>query len=339
MRHFYAAVLILFGIAAQADEPFNLEAAKKEYARPDKIPYLDENPYSKEKEILGKMLFFDPRLSKSNMMSCATCHNPSFAWGDALGLGVGHGHKELGRKTPTILNLAWTENLMWDGRFLQYEGQAMGPIGSDAEMAMSLTGPDGVTEKLKKIEGYKELFKKAFPKDRNPITTDNMAKAIGIFERGIVSSEAPFDKWIKGDDKAISADAQKGFALFNTKARCVLCHAGWNFSDGSFQDIGLKSTDIGRGKHLPKLVSQQFAFKTPGLRNIDQRGPYMHDGSEKTLTAVVEYYNRGGDVARESRSALIKPLSLKKAETKALVEFMKTLTSNDELQTLPVLPR
>jgi cytochrome c peroxidase len=263
----------------------------------------------------------------------------SFAWGDSLPKGVGHEHKQLGRKTPTILNLAWYEKLMWDGRFNHYEGQAMGPVGSAAEMAMTLTGPDSVTEKLNKIKGYAPLFKKAFPKDKNPINTDNMSKALAIFERSIVSSEAPFDKWIKGDEKAISASAKRGFTVFNTKGRCVMCHAGWNLSDGSFHDIGLAGDDIGRGRYLASLTTQQHAFKTPGLRNIDQRGPYMHDGSEATLEDVVAMYNRGGDEKRPSLSSLIKPLKLSKTESKDLIEFMKTLTSEDEPQTFPVLPR
>lgn len=311
---------------------------QKNYERPKDIPYLENNPYTKEKEVLGRLLFFDPRLSKSNMTSCATCHNPSFAWGDALPKGVGHEHKVLGRKTPTILNLAWYEKLMWDGRFSHYEGQAMGPVGSPDEMAMPLEGPDSVVEKLKKITGYKEYFKKAFPKDKDPITTDNMSKAIGIFERGIVSGKAPFDLWLAGNEDAISKKAKEGFVLFNTKAKCSQCHSGWSFTDGSFQDIGLKSTDIGRGKFL-KLKTQQNAFKTPGLRNITLRGPYMHDGSEDSLENVVEFYNRGGDVKRESLSGIIKPLKLSKKEVASVVEFLKTLTSEDEPQVLPILPR
>lgn len=331
------SVLAVLAISICAEEK-SLKDMQTEYARPKEIPYLENNPYSKEKEVLGKLLFFDPRLSKSNAMSCATCHNPSFAWGDALAKGVGHEHKGLGRKTPTILNLAWTEKLMWDGRFSHYEGQAMGPVGSSAEMAMTLDGPDGVAEKIKKINGYKEFFKKAFPSEKDAISTDNMSKAIAIFERGIVSGKAPFDKWLEGDEKAISASAKEGFALFNSKAKCSQCHSGWSFTDGSFHDIGLKSDDIGRGKFL-KLKTQQFAFKTPGLRNITLRGPYMHDGSEDTLEKVVEFYSRGGDVKRDSLSGIIKPSNLSKKEVASIVEFMKTLTSDDDLQTLPILPR
>lgn len=340
LKKFTLLCLICFSSAFASDKnDFNFEVVKKDFTRPSQIPYLENNPYSKEKENLGRLLFFDPRLSKSNMISCSSCHNPSFSWGDSLGLGVGHQHQQLGRKSPTILNLAWTERIMWDGRATHYEGQAMGPIESEAEMATKVDGPDGVVSKIKKIEGYKEYFKKAFPNEKSPITSENMSKAIAIFERGIVSGKSPFDRWIEGDEAAISKQAKMGFELFNTKASCVKCHSGWSFSDGSFHDIGLNSEDIGRGKFLPKLKTQQFAFKTPGLRNIDERGPYMHNGSEESLLKVVEFYNRGGDKKRESLSSLIKPLKLSKSETNALVEFLKTLTSQDPLQTFPILPR
>lgn len=320
-------------------EEVNMSALKSEYVRPKEIPYLEDNPYTKEKEDLGRLLFFDPRLSKSNMVSCASCHNPSFSWGDALPLSVGHQHKTLTRRSPTILNLAWSERIMWDGRATHYEGQAMGPIENEDEMATKIDGPEGVIAKLKRIEGYKNYFKKAFPKDKDPITAQNMSQAIAIFERSVVSGPAPFDKWIEGDEAAISNKAKQGFVLFNSKARCVLCHSGWNFSDGSFHDIGLKSTDIGRGKFLPKLKTQQHAFKTPGLRNISLRAPYMHDGSEQTLEQVVEFYNRGGDTKRESLSSLIKPLKLSKSEVKSIVEFLNTLNGNDPQQIFPILPR
>lgn len=322
--------------SANAAVDKELAAFKAQYKAPKTVPYLDDNKYSKEREQLGKNLFFDPRLSGSNAISCASCHNPSFAWGDGLAKGVGHGHKELGRKTPTILNLAWTEKLMWDGRFNHLEGQALGPIGSEAEMNMKLDGDQNLAAKIKGIKGYRDLFAKAYPGQE--ITNELIAKAIAVYERGVVSNNSPFDKWINGNEKAISEEAKVGFKLFNTKANCVLCHSGWNFSDGSFQDIGMKSPDIGRGKFL-KLKSQQFAFKTPGLRNIALRGPYMHDGSEATLEDVVDFYDRGGDVQRESLSGNIKKLGLTAEEKKSLVAFLNTLTGADKPVELPILPR
>jgi cytochrome c peroxidase len=317
----------------QANSKQELTELKKQYLRPKSIPYLDGNKYSSEKEILGKKLFFDPRLSGSGVMSCATCHNPSLGWSDGLTKGIGHGHMALGRRTPTILNLAWTDKMMWDGRFSQLEEQATGPIGSEAEMNMSLKD---LPERIKKIQGYRDLFAKAFPHEE--ITTQTIAKAIAIYERGVVSGQAPFDKWILGNEKAITDEAKKGFLVFNQKANCAACHSGWRFTDDSFQDIGLKSEDIGRGKYL-KLKSQQFAFKTPGLRNIAERAPYMHDGSETDLDGVIEFYNRGGDMKRESLSSQIKPLELTPEEKNQLKAFLASLTSKDKPVNLPILPK
>jgi cytochrome c peroxidase len=327
------AASITFAFAS-VDE--GTKALKVQFKRPKDIPYLDDNKFTKDRETLGKALFFDPRLSGSNAISCATCHNPSFTWTDGLSKGVGHGHKELGRKTPTIINLAWTERLMWDGRFNYLEGQALGPIGSEAEMNMKMDGPNGLAEKIKTIKGYQDLFAKAYP--NQTITNELIGKAIAVYERGVVSKTAPFDKWIAGNEHAISDDAKVGFKVFTGKANCVACHSGWNFSDSSFQDIGIKDNDIGRGKFL-KMTSQQHAFKTPGLRNIALRAPYLHNGSEATLEEVVEFYNRGGDAKRDSVSPSIKPLGLTADEKKALVAFLETLTSKDDPVPLPLLPK
>jgi cytochrome c peroxidase len=167
---------------------------------------------------------------------------------------------------------------------------------------------------------------------------ETIAKSIATYERTVVSGRAPFDAWIEGNTKAISEEAKRGFVLFNTKAGCNECHSGWNFTDDSFHDIGLSSPDIGRGKHLPGVIKMQHAFKTPGLREIARRGPYMHDGSVATLEAVMEHYDQGG-IKRASLSELMKPLSLTRQEIADLVSFMKTLTSDMDPTTVPVLPR
>lgn len=325
-------ILILSSTMLHSEDKVDLKVLKKLYTRPKDIPYIAENPYSESKVILGKSLFFDPRLSGSNAMSCATCHNPSFSWGDSLPKAVGQGHQVLERKTPTILNLAWTEKMMWDGRAGGLESQALGPIESSAEMNMDLSK---LTDRISNIEGYVEMFNKAFPGEK--ISNDLIANALAMYQRTIVSGSAPFDRWINGHKGAISKDAINGFVLFNTKARCMTCHSGWRFTDDSFHDVGLKSDDIGRGKFL-RLNSQQHAFKTPGLRNITQRAPYMHNGSLNTLMDVVSFYNDGGQVKRKSLSSMIFPLGLTKTEKFQLVEFLKTLTSNDKPVELPVLP-
>lgn len=315
----------------QADDVVILKAS---YRRPSSIPFPEENPFTEAKAKLGQILYFDPRLSRSNMQSCASCHNPSFAWGDGLPKGVGDNMHELGRRSPTILNAAWSEALMWDGRFETLEEQALGPIEAAVEMNMPL---DELIEKLNQIEGYPPLFSAAFDGDAE-ITADKIAMAIATYERTVISGEAPFDQWIKGKQKAISASAKRGFKLFNGKARCAACHSGWRFTDDSFHDIGLPDDDIGRGAELPGIVKMRHAFKTPGLRNIDQRAPFMHDGSLATLEEVVDHYNRGG-VKRESLSDEMQPLGLTKQEKRDVVAFMESLTSDDDPVTYVQLPR
>lgn len=350
--------IALFSTTAFADAA--LEKMKAEYQRPTETPYPDDNLYTKEKAELGKMLFFEPRLSGHNHFTCAMCHNPSLGWSDGLELGFGEGMNRLGRRTPTILNLAWADVFMWDGRFSSLEEQALGPIGAAVEMNQPL---EKLVPKLKKVPGYVTAFNVAFPGEG--ITLENIAKAIATYERTVVSAVAPFDKWIAGDESAISESAKRGFKLFNEKARCARCHSGWNFTDDSFHDIGLPITkdrkhlhvsdhmasnddhgkekihihkaDKGRGDHFPNNVKMQYAFKTPGLRNLTERQPFMHDGSMGSVREVIEHYNKGGE-KRPSLSDEMKPLNLTEAEINDLIAFMKSAESNDEPTTLPVLP-
>jgi cytochrome c peroxidase len=309
-------------------------ALKEQYKRPDKIPFPKENPYSKAKESLGKILFFEPRISRSGVMSCATCHNPGFGWTDSNPKGVGDFHKILPRKDPTILNLAWDKLFFWDGRAEGLEMQALMPIQADGEMHISA---DDMTQRLKSINEYAQLFKKAFPEDPDPIRSENVARALATFERTVISGIAPFDLWIQGDKTAIPESAKRGFLIFNKKAQCAACHSGWNFSDGSFHDIGIDDDDIGRGKWL-SLSVMQHAFKTVGLREIERRAPYMHNGSLPSLLDVVNHYDHGF-VARESLAGEVKPLHLTEQEKTDLVAFLKTLTSHNEPVIIPQLPR
>jgi cytochrome c peroxidase len=314
---------------ASATNPAALEA----YRRPESIPYPPDNAYTPERAELGKRLFFDPRLSGSNWISCATCHNPALAWGDGLPKGIGHGMHELGRRTPTVLNTAWAAALFWDGRAGTLEEQALGPIQSPGEMNMDLPG---MLAKIDKLQAYKDLFDQAYPGE--PISAQTVAKAIATYERTVVSGQAPFDRWVAGDEDAVSPAVKRGFVVFNEKGNCAACHSGWRFTDDSFHDIGVPGEDIGRGK-LVKLPTVQHAFKTPTLRNIDQRAPFMHDGSEQTLEEVVELYDKGGRVQRDSLAAEIKPLELTAGEKRDLVAFLHSLTSRDEPVTLVSLPR
>ena len=305
---------------------------KSEYVRPESVPFPEDNPYTADKARLGKTLFFDPRLSGNDYISCGTCHNPSFAWGDGLPTGIGHGMTRLGRRTPTVLNSAWTELLMWDGRFGSLEEQALGPIGADVEMNQPL---ENLVAELEGIPGYRSMFNIAFPGEG--ITIENVAKAIATYERTVVSGVAPFDRWIAGDENAISESAKRGFDLFNGKANCVACHSGWNFTDGSFHDIGLPGDDMGRGNVVEGVEAMERAFKTPTLRDVVERGPYMHDGSLIDLAAVVHHYDTGG-IKRPSLSDDMKPLGLSRKEQADLVAFMETLSGQNEEVALPVLP-
>ena len=241
--------------------------------------------------------------------------------------------KILGRHTPTVLNSAWSDFLFWDGRADSLEAQALGPIYAEGEMG---EGRSALIPKLESIKGYHPMFEKAFPGEA--ISDQTIAKAIATFERTVVSGKAPFDRWIEGDESAIGEVAKTGFDLFNGKAGCVKCHLEWNFTDNGFHDIGLKSDDIGRGKVMP-VADARFTFKTPSLRDITRRAPYMHDGSEPSLEEVVEFYDRGGEAKRPTLSSDIKSLKLTADEKKALVAFLETLTGPQQTVVFPELPR
>src|SRR3954468_13837013 len=207
----------------------SIDQLRSTYKRPSTIPFPSDNPYTVAKVTLGKALYFDPRLSGANVQSCASCHSPSFGWGDGLPKGVGHGMKTLGRRSPTIINAAYGEIFMWDGRAGSLEEQALGPIKTDVEMNLPI---DQLLEKLKGISEYAPLFQAAFPKEG--MKPETIAKAIATYERTVVSGRAPFDAWIEGDEKAVGEDAKRGFVLFNGKGGCMNCHSGWNFTDDSF---------------------------------------------------------------------------------------------------------
>ncbi|MFC3229076.1 cytochrome-c peroxidase [Marinibaculum pumilum] len=327
---FFAAVTVHPAIAEDVTVPQEMKDA---YQRPDHIPFPEENPYSPQKVALGKLLYFDTRLSGSNMLACSSCHNPGYGWQDGLPKGVGHEMAELPRRTPTILNGAWGSIFFWDGRAGTLEEQALGPITAEKEMNQDL---DQLVDELEAIQGYRARFGEAFP--GQGITPDTIVQAIATYERTVIASRAPFDDWIDGDEEAIPDSAKRGFVVFNTKARCNLCHSGWNFSDDSFHDIGLADEDPGRGKFLPDIPTMQHAFKTPGLRDLARRAPFMHDGSLLTLDEVVTHYESGG-IQRPSLSPEMQPLRLTAAERDDLMAFLGTLTGDLAPVVLPVLPR
>ena len=264
-------------------------------------------------------------------MTCATCHNPSFGWEDATSTSVGAQNSNLDRHSPTILNVAWGKSFFWDGRAKSLEEQARGPIESNVEMNLPI---DEAVDRLKRVDSYQKWFSRVF--GDQGITGENITKAIATFERTIVSGQAPFDLWVEGDESAISAQAKNGFELFNGKARCSVCHTGWNFTDNKFHDIGTKTEDKGLGSRTQNS-KDNFAFKTPSLRNISQRAPYMHNGSMKNLTEVINHYVMGGQ-PRTSLSPLMKAVPLSQQEIEDLAAFLQTLTGKDASVSLPILP-
>ncbi|MBC8287403.1 MAG: cytochrome-c peroxidase [Nitrospinae bacterium] len=300
------------------------------------MKHPSDNKWSKGKEELGKMLYFDPRLSGSNWISCATCHNPGLGWSDGLPRTIGDGQQELGRHAPTIINSGYFALQMWDGRKKSLEDQAKGPIAASVEMNQDY---DELVRELKALPGYVSRFDKVFGK--NTLTIDNIAKAIATFERSVISKNAPYDKYWAGNKSAMSASAVNGMNLFFGKAKCVICHNGPVFTDSGFHNIGVKpagplKVDLGRYNES-KDDFDKGAFKTPGLRDITKSAPYMHNGSEATLQDVIEFYDRGGDT-KGNLSPFITPLELSKQEKKDLLEFLKALDGDPIRVTLPILP-
>jgi cytochrome c peroxidase len=315
----------------------------------------EDNPLTKGKIDLGKILFFDKRLSADDTISCATCHDQEKGFADGRVIAVGIKERKGTRNSPTVLNAAFFDTQFWDGRVITLEEQAKQPIINPNEMGMP--SHDALVEKISNISEYKTAFQAVFGTEK--ITIDHIARAIASFERTLISFHAPFDRFIAGEKDAISASAQRGWKLFQGKARCVTCHE-FNrsypfFTNNKFHNVGvaMKGKDFeflarkaaSSGADPSALVQEEAsaelgrylvtkepkdigAFKTSGLRNIALTAPFMHDGSESTLESVVEFYNKGG-VPNPNLDGGIRPLNLSEDEKKDLVEFMKSLTSDD----------
>lgn len=310
-------------------------ASTDPYLRPQAIPAPTENAFTPERIALGKALFFDPRMSKSNEVSCASCHQPEHGWTDRLPTAIGHNQVKLPRATPTIINIAYNPVFNWDGKFSALEDHAMGLLQNERVMSPPVAE---MVAKLEKIPGYVYQFHKAYPGEG--ITHKSVAKALANFQRTVVSTESPFDRWRKGDAKAVDASAKRGFELFTGKANCASCHEGFNFTDNGFHNIGVRDTngqpDLGRYA-MRKLDVVKGAFKTPTLRDVALTAPYMRNGIYQTLEEVVEHYDRGGDV-KDNLSPNIKPLNLSAQEKSDLVAFMKSLTGTPLRVSPPQFP-
>lgn len=293
---------------------------------PKRPPAPSNNRYDDKKIQLGKMLFFDPRLSGNGTMSCATCHNPELGWSDGLATAKGHKGKTLDRATPTIVNVGYNKILMWDGRAKSLEDQALGPIINPNEMNNTVKK---MVKTLKRTPGYVDAFKEAFY-GLGPNKT-RVAKALAMYQRTVVSNNSSFDRWLKGDKTAMTKSQIRGFKLFinPAKGNCAVCHRPPNFTDNGFHNIGLasfgkKRPDLGRHSQV-KVSMTKGAFKTPPLRNIAQSSPYFHDGSAATLADVVDHYAEGGVVQSNLSPNFIKA-NLNNRDKKDLVAFLKALT-------------
>ncbi|MBI5436138.1 MAG: c-type cytochrome [Nitrosomonadales bacterium] len=251
-----------------------------------------DNPMSKDKVELGRTLFFDPRLSADNSISCATCHSPQAAFSDNRQVSLGVGLAAGSRNAPTIINRAFSREQFWDGRARSLEEQSKLPLINPKEMAMP--SHDMLVKKVGDIRGYKGWFKRVFARDVN---IDDLAKAIAAFERTVVSGKAKYDEFKAGNQQALNAAEKRGMELFEGKARCAQCHNGSNFTDEKYHNLGVDwdadIVDLGRYK-VTKKEQDIGAFKTPTLREIADTAPYMHNGTVATLEEVVVFYNRGG---------------------------------------------
>lgn len=311
------------------------------------VPYPADNPYSDAKAELGKKLFFDPRLSSSEQMACASCHDPDLAWADGRTLALGHSRKELKRNTPTIQNTGFLKELFWDGRSTTLEQQAVDVLLNEDEMRNT---PEGVRERLAKIPGYVKEFEKAFG---SPDTTiERVGKAIATFERTQTSKRNTFDLFARGETDLFSDAAVRGLHIFRTTGRCVNCHMGPTFTDGLFHNEGLsnygrKGEDLGR-YDVTKKPADVGAFKTASLRNIARTAPYMHHGMFD-LETVLSMYNGGmpsvkrkpsqaNDPLFPTKSPLLKELGLNEHDLADLKAFLETLSETRTRVRVPELP-
>jgi len=299
-----------------------------------------DNPQTTDKILLGKKLYFDTRLSKDNTVSCATCHDPAMGWSDEGPTSKGINNQLGGRRAPPVVNAAYSLLQFWDGRAPSLEEQAKGPIENPIEMGNTHTT---MLRTVNDIPGYIEEFKQVF--GTSPITVDQVAKAIAAYERTVVTTDSPFDRYVRGDDGAMTKLEKKGLEIFNGKGHCSACHWGGYFSDGRFHNLGVVPKDPAKpdeGRYaVTKNPKDMGAFKTPTVRDADPRAPFMHDGSEKTLEDVIRLYNRGGGDADDNLDPMMVPLGLSEGEIKALVAFMKrAMTStNPEVANVKPIPQ
>jgi cytochrome c peroxidase len=320
-------------------------------------PVPENNPPSPEKIELGSKLFFDRRLSGDGTMSCATCHVPDMAFTDGQETSLSYPTTKNWRNTPTLVNIAFFKHLFYDGRSSSLEDQALFPVMSSFEMNLNL---DYLEEKLRVVPEYVEAFKNAFGGD---VTRERVAMAIAAFERTLVSKNAPIDAYLRGERRALSTEAQKGYSIFIGKGKCAECHYGSHLSDDSFHALNVPENpehekdpritatrrfvakiyhyadyknlkeDLGRYL-ITKNKKDWKAFRTPTLREVSKTAPYMHNGIFATLDEVIDFFSKGG--GREN--SVLKSLDLKPEEKLSLKTFLvDALSGEDILIKVPVI--
>lgn len=298
---------------------------------PMKIP--EDNPMSAEKVRLGHQLYFDKRLSGDGKFACYSCHLNEHGLTLGQPLGTGPFGKKLPRNAPTMWNIGYHTEWYWDGRAKSLEGQALAAwrgvnMGAD---------PEKIVATLNAIPGYREQFQRVFNQDATP---DNVSKALATYMRTIISKDTPFDRWQRGDQSAISMEAQQGYQLFQN-AKCDNCHSGFLFTDLQYHNVGIgmkaKTPDVGRFT-VTKLERDTGAFKTPTLRDIGDSGPYFHDGSVATLEEAVRILVNGGIENPHLDRANILKANLNAAEVRAVVAFLRSLDEPTRLEE-PQLPQ
>ena len=334
---------------SQWPKPILEEAAKKGFRDIgvlDSMPYPADNKPSAEKRDLGKMLFFDPRLSASGQIACGTCHEPQLGWGDGKRVSNGHDRKTGRRNAMTLLNVGYYETFFWDGRAHSLEDQARFPVQDHVEMNMDVTEME---KKVKQFKGYESMFQKAF--GSSEISLDKIFKAIATFERSIVSSPSRFDLFVQGRKDALKDEEVLGLHIYRTKAGCINCHNTPFFSDNQFHNDGQTlfasvNEDLGR-----YLITHDLAdvgkFKTPTLRESANTGPWMHHGNFPSLKDVVFFYDKGNpspiqkkyqgdrDSLLPKTDPMLRKLNLSEREVDALVSFLQSITTTPKRMNTP----
>lgn len=332
MKFGYAALASCLLASTAVAQDTLLDEAKSLFSPiPKEPPALAGNPATPEKVLLGKMLYFEPRLSEAHNISCNTCHQIGLGGADGRPTSIGHNWQRGGRNAPTVLNAVFNTAQFWDGRAADLREQAGGPIVNPIEMG---TTREHAVEQLKGIPGYVDAFAKAFPGETDPVSYGNIEQAIAVFEATLITPGAPFDRYLAGEEGALTAEQKEGLRLF-IDTGCASCHNGVNVGGGMYAPFGvvarpgwefLPPDDKGRFQ-VTRTVDDEYVFKVPTLRNITLTAPYFHSGQGWDLeqaVAVMGTAQLGSELRPE--------------EVKKIAAFLQALTGEQPQVVYPILP-